>query len=87
MRSALTGGLAPLVIDLRGGHVTVSQELLDLANIDAGIKEQCQRVTFMIKWRKTFISIWRTYRTSVPITTPLPLPQRWTTIPWSGMHA
>jgi len=24
----------------------------------------------MIKWRKTFISIWRTYRTSVSITTP-----------------
>jgi hypothetical protein len=44
-------------------------------------------VTFMIKWSKAFISIWRTYWTSVPITTPLPLPQRCTTILWYGMHA
>ena len=43
MRRPLGGGDAALVVDLGGGDVAVAEELLDLADIDAGPEEQGRR--------------------------------------------
>ena len=40
MAGGLLGGPPQLVVDLRGGDVAVAEEVLDLADVDAGVEEQ-----------------------------------------------
>jgi hypothetical protein len=40
MRGALAGSSPPLVIDLGGGDVPVTEQLLDLHNVHAGIEQE-----------------------------------------------
>ena len=37
---ALGGGAPPLVVDLGGGDVAMTEEVLDLADVDAGVEEE-----------------------------------------------
>ena len=39
MRSALVGLAAALVVDLRGGDVAVAEQLLDFADVFAGVEQ------------------------------------------------
>lgn len=40
MRSAFFGGAPPFIVDLGSSYVPVTQQLMDLADVDAGIEEQ-----------------------------------------------
>jgi hypothetical protein len=42
VRGALLSGAPALVIDLGGGNMAMAEQFLDLADVDAGVEQQCR---------------------------------------------